>query len=185
MEALCRLRHAPLQQLATADGTRLRPRCLPTSGAVYCFWWTGPLERLTMPDCSRTLVLKGPGGRPVPIELCGDWLGLEAGSPVPLYVGKTGNLNQRVRGHVYLGKARAIPLGDGEVKQRAPTTTCQLRAGIDHLFPLEPDSRPLLLGNIGLSYVELPGDEHAVDRFYLEDLAIGRMRPPINVDVER
>jgi len=43
----------------------------------------------------------------------------------------------------------------------------------------------LVLDNIGLSFVELDGDTHAGNRFYLEDLAIGLMRPPFNVDIER
>jgi hypothetical protein len=43
----------------------------------------------------------------------------------------------------------------------------------------------LILENIGLSYVSLDGDANAANRFYLEDLAIGLMRPPFNVDIER
>ncbi|MCH9003319.1 MAG: hypothetical protein IIC02_12160 [Planctomycetes bacterium] len=60
-----------------------------------------------------------------------------------------------------------------------------MRAGIDHLFPDRPDTREIVLQNVGLSYVELDGDKHAANRFYLEDMAIGRMRPPLNVDIER
>jgi hypothetical protein len=60
-----------------------------------------------------------------------------------------------------------------------------LRAGVEHLFPRELDSRTLILENVGLSYVLLDGDAHAANRFYLEDLAIGLMRPPFNVDIER
>jgi hypothetical protein len=33
--------------------------------------------------------------------------------------------------------------------------------------------------------VELDGDEQAANRFYLEDLAVGLMRPILNIDVER
>jgi hypothetical protein len=42
-----------------------------------------------------------------------------------------------------------------------------------------------VLDSVGISFVELHGDEHAANRFYLEDLAIGLMRPPLNVDIER
>jgi len=66
-----------------------------------------------------------------------------------------------------------------------PTSSCQLRAGVEHLFPRVKDTRKLTLENVGLSYVELSGDSNAVNRFYLEDLAIGLMRPPLNVDIER
>jgi len=185
VERLCRIDYPTLAPLAHPSGARLRPRSLPHVGAVYCFWWTGDLARLRAADCSRSVILKGPGGRDIPVELSDEWLGLEAGQPVPLYVGKTSDLSKRVRGHLYLGKQRAIPVGDGERKQKAPTTTCQLRAGIDHLFPTLVDTRPLVLHNVGLSFVTLDGDAQAVSRFYLEDLAIGLMRPPINMDVER
>ncbi|MBU0718948.1 MAG: hypothetical protein KJ749_11920 [Planctomycetes bacterium] len=63
--------------------------------------------------------------------------------------------------------------------------SCQLRAGVDHLFPTAPDTRAIVLDCVGLSYVELDGDKNAANRFYLEDLAIGLMRPPLNVDIER
>jgi len=53
------------------------------------------------------------------------------------------------------------------------------------MFPNEADSRSLILENVGLSFVILDGDPHAANRFYLEDLAIGLMRPPFNVDIER
>ena len=53
------------------------------------------------------------------------------------------------------------------------------------MFPEERDTRSLVLDNIGLSFVKLDGDKHAANRFYLEDLAIGLMRPPLNVDIER
>jgi len=43
----------------------------------------------------------------------------------------------------------------------------------------------LVLDNLGLSFVVLDGDNHAANRFYLEDLAIGLMRPMLNIDIER
>ena len=76
-------------------------------------------------------------------------------------------------------------MGGGPRKGRHPTTSCQLRAGIDHLFPNEADTRSMVLQNVGVSFVALPGDDNAANRFYLEDLAIGLMRPPLNVDIER
>jgi hypothetical protein len=78
-----------------------------------------------------------------------------------------------------------LPLGGGAKKAPRPSTSCQLRAGVEHLFPNEEDSRSLTLENLGLSFVVLNGNNHAANRFYLEDLAIGLMRPPFNVDVER
>jgi hypothetical protein len=84
-----------------------------------------------------------------------------------------------------LPKQRILPLNGGAKKAKPPTTSCQLRAGIEHLFPSAKDTRTIVLQNVGLSYVILGGDDNAANRFYLEDLAIGLMRPPLNVDIER
>ena len=46
-------------------------------------------------------------------------------------------------------------------------------------------TRDLVLDNIGLSFVVLDGDDHAANRFYLEDYAVGLMRPALNIDIER
>lgn len=58
-------------------------------------------------------------------------------------------------------------------------------SGIEHVFLKEPDPIRLILSNVAFSYVPLGGDPHAANRFYLGDLAVGLMRPPFNVDVER
>jgi hypothetical protein len=92
---------------------------------------------------------------------------------------------QRVSAHLLLSRPRITGLFEGHRKQQRPTTSCQARAGVEHLFPNIPDTRALVLDNLGLSWVELDGDEHAANRFYLEDMAIGLMRPPLNIDVER
>ncbi len=122
----------------------------------------------------------------MPIEINDEWLGLDTDLPIPLYVGKNASdLAKRIGQHLRLGSKRMLPLGDTKTKHPLPTTTCQLRAGIEHWFQHKTDTRTLVLENVGLSYVMLHGDEHAANRFYLEDLAIGLMRPPFNVDVER
>jgi hypothetical protein len=47
------------------------------------------------------------------------------------------------------------------------------------------NTRDLVLDNVGLSWVELGGDEHAANRFYLEDLSVDSCGPVLNIDVER
>jgi hypothetical protein len=159
---------------------------LPKQGGVYCFWWTGDLERLKQPDCNRHIELAGPGGRPVALHLDDEWLGTGTGLPIPLYVGKNADsIADRVGKHLRLKADRVTPLFEGYRKQARPTTSCQARAGIEHLFPKMKSTRDLVLDNVGLSWVELGGDEHAANRFYLEDLSIGLMRPVLNIDVER
>ncbi len=185
-EQLCRIKYVKLRSVATASGERVSPRILPNHGGVYVFWWTGDLALLKSSACNRSLALKGPGGREVVLKIDDEWLGLSTGLPVPLYVGKTvSSIRKRVGQHLMLGSPRILPLGGGARKAKAPTTSCQLRAGIEHLFPAEEDTRTIVLDRVGFSYVALDGDSNAANRFYLEDMAIGLMRPPLNVDIER
>ncbi len=191
-EALCRIQYPQIEMLARADGMKLQNKVLPNVGAIYTFWWTGDFDLLTANKVNRNLVLPGPGGREVEFFVDDEWLGVKAGLPIPLYVGKTtAGLRKRIGQHLCLKQERVLPRR-GEVPSRRkgykaerPTSTSQLRAGIDHLFPMENNTRSIVLEHVGLSYVELDGDKHAANRFYLEDLAIGRMRPPFNVDIER
>ena len=185
-EQLCRIQVQELRSVVTESGLRLRSGALIDCGGVYAFWWTGPVDLLHSRKCNRKLELPGPGGRPVLIEIDDEWLGTDTELPIPLYIGKnSSNIGRRVGQHLLLKALRALPLRAGPQKQRHPTTSCQLRAGVEHLFPKEKDTRSLILDNVGLSYVELDGDGNAANRFYLEDLAIGSMRPPLNVDIER
>jgi hypothetical protein len=122
----------------------------------------------------------------VAIYLDDEWLGMTADLPIPIYVGKTADsLAKRVGQHLRIMDTRTTPLFEGSRKQPRPTTSCQLRAGVEHLFPRMKDTRALVLDNVGLSYVVLHGDQHAANRFYLEDLAVGLMRPALNIDIER
>jgi len=122
----------------------------------------------------------------VQLKIDNEWLGLDTDLPVPLYVGKSANsMAKRIGQHLRLSERRMLPFGGGAAKHRRPTTSCQLRAGVEHFFPQERHTRTLILENIGISYVILHGDDHAANRFYLEDLAVGLMRPPFNVDIER
>lgn len=185
-EELCRIKIGALREVAAGDGRKLRSGGLPRHGGAYVFWWTGKPAPLQSRGCNRDLVLVGPGGRSVALRIDDDWLGLDTALPIPLYVGKTADsIAKRIGLHLRLSESRAILLGRRGIKDRPPSTSCQLRAGIDHLFPDESDTRSLVLDNVGLSWVELHGDDNAANRFYLEDLAVGLMRPILNVDIER
>ena len=184
-EELCRLRYQRLNEVAALNGEKLRRNALPTKGGVYVFWWTQNMDLLNEPECNRDLVLHGPVGKDVALRIDDEWLGLDTELPIPLYVGKTAvGLNKRTGQHLMLSRERILPLGGGALKAKPPTTSCQLRAGIEHLFPAVKDTRSIVLENIGLSWVILDGYHNAVNRFYLEDMSIGLMRPPLNVDIE-
>lgn len=184
-EELCRIRVQPIRTLVSERGA-LRSTAFPRAGGVYCFWWTGDLELLRSPACNRFVELVGPGRRPVTLHIDDEWLGIGAALPIPLYVGKTADsLAKRVTQHLRLSDVRTTPVFEGYRKQPRPTTSCQVRAGIEHLFPAMGDTRDLVLDNVGMSYVVLDGDDHAANRFYLEDYAIGLARPALNIDIER
>jgi len=101
-------------------------------------------------------------------------------------VGKTADsIAKRVGQHLRLKENRVTSTFEGHRKQERPTTSCQVQASVEHFFPSLQNTRDIILDHMGLSYVILNGDEHSVDRFYLEDLAVGLMRPPLNIDVER
>jgi len=156
-EQLCRIRHPKLRQIVTDSNKALRPGKLPRKGGVYAFWWNGDQDLLKRGN--RDLVLHGPGGRDVHLMIDDEWLGLETGQPVPLYVGKTAHsIASRIGQHLRLKDVRMLPLGGDAKKAKRPTTSCQLRGGVEHLFPDEKDTRTLILDNIGLSYVELDGE---------------------------
>lgn len=185
-EALCRIQFETIRPLFAESLNGLRPRALPSSGGVYCFWWTGNRALLESKNCNRNIELVGPGSRPVTLEIDDEWLGLGADLPIPLYVGKNADsIAKRIGQHIRVNDKRTTPLFEGYRKQRRPTTSCQLRAGVEHLFPTMEHTRDLVIDNIGLSFVILDGDNHAANRFHLEDLAIGLMRPPLNIDIER
>lgn len=185
-EELCRIRVKKLRDVTAVNGRAIRTGQLPSIGGVYCFWWTGDLQLLRAESCNRHIELYGPGGRPVVLHLDDEWLGMRTGLPIPLYVGKNADsIVKRVSQHLRLQADRVTALFEGYQKQARPTTSCQARAGVEHLFPQLANTRDLVLDNVGLSWVELYGDEHAASRFYLEDLAVGLMRPILNIDVER
>src|SRR5260370_36117801 len=145
-EELCRIKIPKLREVAAYNGRSLQGGRLPQKGGVYCFWWTESPDLLSGPDCNRHIELHGPGGRPVALHLDDEWLGLRTGLPIPLYVGKNADsIGKRVGQHLRLQDDRVTPLFEGYRKQARPTTSCQARAGIEHLFPQMPDTPSLLL----------------------------------------
>jgi len=186
-EELCRIKHKALSEIVVSTQNKMSSRTGFSKGGVYAFWWTGDKYLLSGSECNRWIDLSGPKKVPVRLHLNDEWLGIGTGLPIPLYVGKSArSISRRIGRHLMLSNdGRITRRRTSSRKIKPPNSTCQLRAGVEHLFPNEPRIRSLILDNVGLSYVLLDGPEDAGNRFYLEDLAIGLMRPPLNVDVER
>lgn len=177
---LIKLEPTPLRELVTSRGNRLLPRALGSVvEGLYVFWWIG--DRKIILGSRRTIYMQGPSKKAMEVDLA-DWFpeGLKF---IPLYVGKSTNLPSRVGQHLLL-KTDSYRTKSGDIKyiSRPKTTSCQLRHGIEVLFVGEPDSKSLMLDNVGLTVVP---ETRFATRFYLEDLAIGYLKPWFNLDTER
>ena len=161
------------------DGGRERP---PTTPGLYAFWWLG--NRAELGESNRKIVLSGPAKSDVEIELK-DWWPTSLPQPC-LYVGKSTKLRTRIGQHVMQSRTgRMHRVCRGGRKQPAVTTTCQLRYGIEHLFPEDPDPVSIIRERVGVSFAACGLATDVTERFYLEDLMIGLWRPWLNVDSER
>lgn len=155
---------------------------LPSKPGVYAFWWIGTKAELLA--ANRHIVLKGPGEKPVDVEYR-DWWPSELAYPC-LYVGKSTNIKTRFSLHIKRGTEgrlhQALP---GNAKAKPCTTSCQLRFGIEHVFPHEPNPLKVISEKVGFSYRTDFPDNAIAERFYEEDRLVGTWRPWFNIDSER
>lgn len=155
---------------------------LPSSPGVYAFWWIGNREDLL--QSNRHIVLKGPRELPVDVEYR-DWWPQELKFPC-LYVGKSTNIKKRFSLHIKNKcPGRLHQSVEGNFKAKPWTTSCQLRFGVEHIFPLEQDPLTLIRKNVGFSYNTDFPDNAVAERFFEEDRLVGHYRPWFNIDSER
>jgi hypothetical protein len=155
---------------------------LPEKPGVYAFWWLGP--RADLMAANRHIVLKGPRGCSVKVEYQ-NWWPVELEFPC-LYVGKTTNVKKRFSLHIKRGcQVRLHEAHPEHVKAKPCTTSCQLRFGIEHVFPNEQRPLDVILKHVGFSY-RTDFDINAIaERFFEEDRLVGIWRPWFNIDSER
>jgi len=161
----------------------------PNFGGVYAFWWKGTFQDFMKRIQEKELHFKGPveNGKPSKLELNleNGFFGTAENGMTCLYVGKThASIAKRVGLHLRLGVPRTLTKPEVEKDAPRSTTSCQVRDRLDRLFPYMDDTRELV-NELALSYIKLDGPDHFVERFFLEDLAIGHLRPIFNVDSER
>lgn len=71
-------------------------------------------------------------------------------------------------------------------KQKPYNTACQLRHGIEHIFPNEQAPLGVIYSEVGFSYRNDFEEHNAVaERFFEEDRLVGVWRPWFNIDPER
>lgn len=155
---------------------------LPEEPGVYAFWWLAPKSELMA--ANRHIVLKGPKELPVDVEY-NDWWPIELAYPC-LYVGKSTNIKNRFSLHIKRGSpGRLHQAQPGNRKAKPCTTSCQLRFGIEHVFPQEENPLDLIFRAVGFSYRTDFRENAIAERFYEEDRLVGVWRPWFNIDSER
>jgi hypothetical protein len=155
---------------------------LPDKPGIYAFWWMGPLQKLL--SSNRRIVLKGPNASRVSIELQHWW---PTTIPFPcLYVGKTTSIKKRFSLHLKRGSpGRLHTIPKSNEKRRPVTTSCQLRYGVEHIFSASPNPMEIIEEDVGFSFQTEGIAANVTDRFYAEDLLIGKWKPWFNIDSER
>jgi hypothetical protein len=155
---------------------------LPELAGVYAFWWIG--DRAELMSSVRHMVLKGPNGRDVDVTF-DDWWPRNLDYPC-LYIGKTTNLKNRLPLHIMRGSpGRVHTAGLKNAKAKPKTSSCQLRVGIEHIFPREMDTLSLIYEKVGFSFRTDFADNAIAERFFEEDRLVGTWRPWFNIDSER
>ncbi len=162
--------------------TETRPSLISDGPGVYAFWWIG--DRAKLLSSNRTVVLKGPNDVRVSVEYR-DWWPEDLVYPC-LYVGKSTNLRKRFGLHIKSKSQGRLHKPSVDNHKATPkTTSCQLRWGIEHIFPSEENPLNLIRDSVGFSYQTNFGDNAIAERFFEEDRLVGTWRPWFNIDSER
>ena len=158
----------------------------PSFGGVYVFWWRGGAHDFYNSLQNKSLHFHGPNSIALELKITLDSLKDAENGLLPLYVGKNAaDIAKRIGLHLKLKTPRTVEANAVNGICERMTTSCQVRDRLDRLFPNYQDTRTLALNNLALSYVRLDGPVSFVERFFLEDLAVGILRPIFNVDSER
>lgn len=162
--------------------TRDNRIALPETPGVYAFWWIGDRQQLS--NSNRHVVLKGPNEQRVDVEYH-EWWPDELVYPC-LYVGKSTNIKKRFSLHIKRGSQGRLHAAHPQNHKAKPnTTSCQLRWGIEHIFPNNNNPLGLINESVGFSYRDDFDDNAIAERFFEEDRLVGIWRPWFNIDSER
>ncbi|MCK4644818.1 MAG: hypothetical protein KAU46_01065 [Candidatus Aminicenantes bacterium] len=183
---LLKIKEEPIPQSNNALNWKLSKNGRPSFGGVYVFWWRGTLDQFLSTIQNPEFHFRGPGGVQLTLKIDKGHLNIAPNDRLPLYVGKNASdFAKRIGLNLKLGTARTVDraLVNGIAKRM--TTSCQVRDRLDRLFPNYEDTRTIATENLAISYKQIDGKDNFVERFYLEDLAIGILKPIFNVDSER
>ncbi len=149
---------------------------------IYGFWLIH--TSIDLENLHREVSIKGPkrDGDQRKIFHC-EWDWVYDSTRILLYVGKTTKFKTRLGLHLKLG-TQSTKWERYKLKLYKPTTSCQLRSGIEHIIQKNHpvDGLKFVKNHLHVSYIE---ETNFAKRFYIEDLAIGLGRPWFNLDSER
>ena len=155
---------------------------LPQGPGVYAFWWVD--EKASLLASNRTIVLKGPKQVRVTVEYR-EWWPEDLVYPC-LYVGRSTNIRKRFGLHLKRKSPGRLHETHPEHHKATPnTTSCQLRWGIEHIFPNETEPLDVIMKSVGFSFRADFPDNPIAERFFEEDRLVGTWRPWFNIDSER
>lgn len=164
---------------------RLKSKSLPEKSGVYAFWWVSGRNEF-IKGMNREITVSGPGQKLIKLKIDNHLINANGSDSICLYIGKTaGSIQSRIGKHLRLSSKRDHIKGKSIFGQKHRTTSGQLKRGMEELFLNKTDIRDMICKNVALTYVELDGEQNCLNRFYLENLAIGTYLPIINLDVER
>jgi hypothetical protein len=167
----------PIRQIFSGRSIALAER-----PGVYAFWWIGDRDQLLA--ANRRIVLKGPREQLVDVEYR-DWWPKGLAYPC-LYVGKSTNIRKRFSLHIKRKCPGRLHTAHPEHwKAKPKTTSCQLRWGIEHIFPQAADPLAIIFKSVGFSFRTDFPDNAIAERFFEEDRMVGAWRPWFNIDSER
>lgn len=162
---------------------------LKKTEGLYSFWLIKE-EVIDFDKLHFSLEVKSKKGQEDDHKVTWDWN--HDKKYIPLYIGKSTVIGKRIRQH--LG-----PINENNWFENAPkgnfiykrnSTTVQFRSGIEQLVRknkslTKSDNKNALhyfADKIIIKYFE---ESEMVDRFYIEDFAIGYFKPWFNIDAER
>jgi len=175
----------PLKEWISCDNHKLtpvNPEIKHKNPGVYAFWLNSH-DSFNADQLNKRIELAGPADQKEPSVV--HWQNNRPDSKSALlYIGKTTTIQSRLSQHLKLrttdffniGKKQAYP---GKSLHK-PTTSCQVRSGIEHLFWGHEMNFSEVLPFISFNFIPI-----ADIRFFVEDLAIGLGCPWFNVDSER
>lgn len=178
---------------------------LAKKSGIYVFWWLGSLDKFKTAKYYIKGSTNADSHREIEVTFIPNWLDAAThNGKLCLYVGKSTNIHNRVKGHLRYNTPNIWK--DGKEKEwevaknfseekfnkvqfgfgKKPNTVSQLRIGLERIF--HKHALDEIKKHVALSWYELPdteSDSHAVNRFYIEDKLIGELFPLLNIDVER